>query len=53
MEDLNDIQLYLKLIQEKLEKAMPKVHKEVKVYEEKRSAGKLIKDPIPSPQFGG
>lgn len=53
MENLTDIQLYLKRIQEKLEKAMPKVHKEVKIYEEKKRAGTLIKNPISSPQFSG
>lgn len=53
MDDLNDIQLYLKRIQEKLEKAMPKVHKEVKIYEEKKRAGKLIKNPVSGPQFSG
>jgi len=32
-------------------KEMPKIQKEIKLYEERLAAGRLTKDPIPGPQF--
>ncbi len=42
---------YLKLIREKFETAMPEVHRQVKVYEEKLASGNLTPEPKNSPFF--
>jgi intein/homing endonuclease len=47
------IEEFLKELQKKLKNEMPRIKREIKIYEEKLSAGKLTKNPTPSPQFNG
>ncbi len=42
---MDDKELYIKLLQEKLESVMPEVHRQVKIYEEREKAGTL--KPLP------
>jgi len=42
---------YLDLIREKMKSVMPEVHRQVRVYEEKRNTGKLTAPPNHSPLF--
>jgi hypothetical protein len=46
-----DIQIYLSELKKRLAKEMPKVRKEIRLYEEKRTNGQLTKTPVPGPQF--
>lgn len=48
---LNDKELYIKLLQAKLELAMPEVHKQVKVYEDNLKNGTLKTLPNNNPLF--
>ncbi|REG90602.1 hypothetical protein [Algoriphagus antarcticus] len=49
----DDITDFLKELDGKLKQEMPRIRREIKVYEEKSREGKLTMTPIPSPQFGG
>tara|TARA_R110002012_G_scaffold64715_1_gene170004 strand:- start:15339 stop:15497 length:159 start_codon:yes stop_codon:yes gene_type:complete len=49
--DHNTIEEFLKELQKKFKREMPRIKKEIKVYEEKLSSEKLTKKPTPSPQF--
>lgn len=47
----NGIEEYLKKVRKRLLKEMPKVLKEIEVYENKLASGKLTEKPVPAPQF--
>jgi len=47
----NDTVLYIEFIKARLESAMPEVHRQVKVYEEKLKSGKLTAPPKHFPLF--
>lgn len=50
--DSNDyMEDFLKDLQESLKKEMPRIRKEIKVYERKLLTKRLTKNPIPAPQF--
>jgi hypothetical protein len=49
----NTIEEFLIELKKKFKKEMPRIKREIKIYEEKLSSGKLTKNPIPSPQFNG
>lgn len=51
MGTIKNIDDFLKDLKSRLELAMPKIRKEVKLYEEKMLKGKLTKNPSSSPQF--
>ena len=51
MEIKEDILIYLSELKKRLAQEMPKVCKEIRLYEEKRAAGQLIKNPTAGPQF--
>ena len=53
MSSVENIESFLKNLQRRLKKEMPKVRAEIKVYEQKLASGKLTKNPIPGPQFNG
>ena len=42
---------YIDFINERLKSVMPEVHRQVRVYEEKRNSGKLTSPPKNSPLF--
>ncbi len=42
---------YIDFINERLKSVMPEVHRQVRVYEEKRNSGKLTAPPKNSPLF--
>ncbi len=42
---------FISNLKERLSKEMPKVKKEIELYEKHLAAGTLAKNPIPSPQF--
>jgi len=46
-----DILIYLSELKNRLAQEMPKVRKEIRLYEEKRTKGQLTEKPIPGPQF--
>ena len=46
-----NIQEYLERLQKKLIAQLPKIRKEIKVYEDKLKKGELNQNPKPSPQF--
>lgn len=48
---LNDIELYVKLLEARLELAMPEVHRQVKVYEDNLKNGTLKTPPNYNPLF--
>ena len=45
------IESFLSNLRSRLLEEMPKIQKEIKLYEERLATGKLIKDPIAGPQF--
>ena len=45
------IKEFISNLKKRLSKEMPKVKKEIKLYEKHLVAGTLTKNPIPSPQF--
>jgi hypothetical protein len=45
------IEIFLKNLKFRLLTEMPRIQKEIKLYEERLSAGKLNTNPIPGPQF--
>lgn len=47
----NNIDVFLRNLKTRLSKEMPKVLKEIKLYEERLAAGKLKKTPTQSPLF--
>lgn len=47
----SDIKEYLKEVQKRLLKEMPRVLKEIEVYENKLASGMLTEKPVPAPQF--
>ncbi|RAI91972.1 hypothetical protein [Algoriphagus yeomjeoni] len=49
----DDIKAFLKDLELKLKKEMPRIRREIKVYEDKLEEGTLNMSPTPSPQFGG
>ncbi|PZX51879.1 hypothetical protein LV84_03638 [Algoriphagus ratkowskyi] len=49
----DDITAFLNDLDIKLKKEMPRIRREIKVYEEKLKEGRLTLNPRPSPQFGG
>lgn len=51
MKSEKNIDTFLKNLRSKLLKEMPKVRKEIKLYEERLAAGKLTKTPSKSPLF--
>jgi hypothetical protein len=46
-----DILIYLSELKKRLAQEMPKVRKEIRLYEEKRNNGQLTEKPVPGPQF--
>jgi len=48
---LPDNKSYIDFIHERLKSVMPEVHRQVRVYEEKRNSGKLTAPPKNSPLF--
>ncbi len=44
---------YLNELKERISLEMPKVMKEISIYENNLRKGKLTKDPKPAPQFNG
>jgi hypothetical protein len=46
-----DIKIYIEFIKTRLESAMPEVHRQVKVYEDKLKTGKLTDFPKRNPLF--
>ena len=51
MEKEENIKDFLEDLANKLKNEMPKIRKEIKVYEQKLKRGGLTVRPIPSPQF--
>jgi len=47
----NSIEECLSELAKKFKKEMPRIKKEIKIYEEKLAAGQLTKNPTPAPQF--
>lgn len=47
----NSIEEFLLELTKKFKKEMPRIKKEIKIYEEKLSSGKMTKNPTPAPQF--
>lgn len=43
--------IYLSELKKRLAEEMPKVRKEIRLYEEKRNNGQLTEKTIPGPQF--
>jgi len=46
-----DILIYLSELKKRLAMEMPKVRKEIRLYEEKLKNGQLTENPVPGPQF--
>ena len=46
-----DILIYLSELNKRLAQEMPKVRKEIRLYEEKKASGQLTEKPVPGPQF--
>jgi len=51
MGSIKEIEEFLKNLQKRLKKEMPRIRKEIKVYEEKVAMGNLMKEPVPGQQF--
>ncbi len=51
MESQQDIRKNILELKIRLQKEMPKVRKEIRIYEEKLGKGQLTKKPISAPQF--
>ena len=45
------IEIFILNLRQRLSKEMPKVRKEIELYEKHLAADTLIKNPVPSPQF--
>ncbi|WP_158651238.1 hypothetical protein [Pseudotamlana carrageenivorans] len=53
MSTKQDILKYLEELKSRLSKELPRITKEIKVYEEKLAKGETTKNPKASPQFNG
>ena len=51
MERNKKIEKFISNLKQRLSYEMPKVRKEIELYEKHLAAGTLIKNPSPSPQF--
>lgn len=49
----DDIKAFLKELEQKLKNEMPRIQREVKIYEQKLEEGTLNLSPSTSPQFDG
>ncbi len=47
----NSIEEFLTELAKKFKKEMPRIKKEIKIYEEKLASGKMTKNPTVAPQF--
>jgi hypothetical protein len=47
------IQSYLAELKKRLRKELPKISKEIRIYEQKLREGKTNPNPTPGPQFNG
>ena len=53
MTSKEEIKTYINVLKKRLKNEMPKIRKEIKVYEEKLANGQLTQSPTPAPQFNG
>lgn len=53
MSTKEEIRNYIDNLKVRLNAEMPRISKEISVYEEKLANGKLTKNPNPGPQFNG
>jgi len=53
MGKFNSIEEFLNDLKSRLQKEMPRIRKEIQVYEEKLSKGRITKNPVAGPQFNG
>jgi hypothetical protein len=51
MKSNKKIEAFLMNLKFRLLSEMPKIHKEIKLYEDRLSSRKLTKNPVPGPQF--
>lgn len=51
MSTKEDIHNYISNLRIKLDKELPRISEEIRVYEDKLAKGKLTKNPVPGPQF--
>lgn len=47
------LKIYINELKRRLKNEMPRVRREIKVYEEKLANGRLTQSPTPAPQFNG
>lgn len=51
MRTKQEILIYLSELKERIAHEMPKVRKEIRLYEEKKANGQLTEKPVSGPQF--
>ena len=53
MTSKEELKIYINELKKRLKNEMPRVRREIKVYEEKLANGRLTQSPTPAPQFNG